>query len=141
MDDRGRLLEFEEKEHRYSSILKLKFRMAVILLANLDVRSGLVNGAQGTIIGFKKHSATSLSSKVDGKSQGDYADYKDEQIRRYAEQAGSPLWPEVEFSNGVRCVIHPDCSINEYGYEKPYTKLSRTQLPPDDCKIVLYTLV
>lgn len=46
-------LTFEQRDHRYESHLELKVGMLVVLLVNLSIGSGLVNGSQGTIVGFE----------------------------------------------------------------------------------------
>ncbi|KAL6822832.1 PIF1-like helicase domain-containing protein [Trichoderma sp. SZMC 28015] len=43
----------ELKDHAFEIELNLKEGMQVLLLHNIDISSGLVNGAQGVIIGFK----------------------------------------------------------------------------------------
>ncbi|KAK8012079.1 nucleolar protein-Nop52 [Apiospora arundinis] len=56
---------------------------------------------------------------------------EESEIKSYIEGPGAEfkVWPVVQFHNGIRCVIHAECSINELGDEKPYSLLSRTQIP------------
>ncbi|KAK8007209.1 hypothetical protein PG989_001199 [Apiospora arundinis] len=56
---------------------------------------------------------------------------KESEIKSHIEGPGAEfkVWPVVKFHNGIRRVIHAECSINELGDEKPYSLLSRTQIP------------
>lgn len=141
------LLTISQEQHRYSPRLELKKGMAVILLANIDVQSGLVNGAQGTIQGFKPYVPEMMPRAMergpDGKQRagknaaagsgrwlvGDYAELRESHIREFINQAEQKEWPEVRFTNGQLVVIHADCVVTELGDSKPYTILSRTQIP------------
>lgn len=101
--------------------------MPVVLLANLDISIGLVNGAQGVIQRFVPYDPATMPRVLEhgGKHSGPaligaYAQYRESQIHEFiknAECAEEKEWPDVQFSNGVRRVIYADCSINEYGDE------------------------
>jgi ATP-dependent DNA helicase PIF1 len=50
-----------------------------------------------------------------------------QQQQQHVEQ--KKAWPMVQFHNGQRRTIYAECSITELGDEKPYSLLSRTQIP------------
>ena len=56
--------------------------MLVVLLANLNISHGLVNGSQGVVLGFLTHDPHRLPEQVD-----DYADLRKYQIKRFIESA------------------------------------------------------
>jgi ATP-dependent DNA helicase PIF1 len=128
--------------------------MLVVLLVNLDISRGLVNGSQGRIKGFeawdsKKMPVASQSSSRKTKLKeielgsaaangvpilgGAHAEHREGQIKEYIRNAKNKAWPIVEFLNGQTCTIYADCTVNELGDDlgdfQPYTLLSRTQIP------------
>ena len=134
------------KTHRYESTLDLKAGMLVLLTANLDLAAGLANGTSGKIIGFQQMRSETLPRAREGANDvaypgqvlitGDHRTYAEQRIRDFKEQAEghkengrSQLWPIVLFRNGLRRTIYPHCSITELGTVKPYSLLSRTQIP------------
>jgi ATP-dependent DNA helicase PIF1 len=93
-----------------------------------------VNGAQGTIVDFEPYDKDKLpkapKDKNDaGELRGDHALYREEQIKAFATANGGQPWPVVKFLNGSVMTIMADCTANELGNEKPYSLLSRTQIP------------
>lgn len=105
-----------------------------MLLANIDPVAGLVNGAQGTIIDFKPYDEKELPKAPtkrgeDGDLRGDYASYRQDQIKMFGTSNGRQAWPTVKFLNGVARTIFAECMPNELGNERPYCLLSRTQIP------------
>ncbi|KAK8114916.1 ATP-dependent DNA helicase PIF1 [Apiospora kogelbergensis] len=62
---------------------------------------------------------------------GDYANIKEREIKSFIEGPGIKYrkWPVVRFHNGIRRLIHAECSITELGHVEPYSLLSRTQIP------------
>lgn len=48
------------REHRLENIVEYKVGMLVVLLVNLDITAGLVNGSQGRIIGFEQYDPAKL---------------------------------------------------------------------------------
>ncbi|KAK8125029.1 aaa ATPase [Apiospora kogelbergensis] len=113
-------------DHRFYQCVELKKGMLVVLLTNLNLRLGLCNGSQGIICGFVTYEKDKLPAVY-----GEHAHVKESEIKSYIEgpSAESKVWPVVRFHNGIRRVIHAECSINELGDEKPYSLLSRTQIP------------
>lgn len=130
-------------DHRYESQIQLKKGMLVVLLHNLDLPPGLVNGSQGTIQGFEDYDPTKLpKSNTNGRGRagseepagsgslvGDYASFREQQIKAFINRAEFKKWPIVTFLNGVTRTIFADCTVNELGDKAPYSLLSRTQIP------------
>lgn len=113
---------------------QLKLQQRVVLQANIDPASGLVNGAQGTIIEFKEHDENHLpkapaNKKEGGDLRGDHANYREAQIKAFAAANGHQPWPVVQFTNGCTRTIFADCTVNVLGNEEPHCRLSRTQIP------------
>lgn len=48
------------REHRLENRVDYKVGMLVVLLVNLDITAGLVNGSQGRIVGFEKYDPSKL---------------------------------------------------------------------------------
>jgi ATP-dependent DNA helicase PIF1 len=110
--------------------VELKQGMAVVLLANLNIKVGLVNGAQGVIQGFEKYNPDKMP-KAGIEFMGQYSGYREEEVQSFIDQAECKEWPVVRFNNGLCRTIFADCTVNEYGDRDitPYTLLSRTQIP------------
>jgi ATP-dependent DNA helicase PIF1 len=127
------------KEHRYEIYVHLKEGMRVVLQANLDASAGLVNGSQGTIIGFEPFDEKRLPRKPENRNdagasgenftRGAHARYFEEQIKIFGKQNKSQPWPIVKFDNGLQRTIFADATASELGNEEPYSLLSRTQIP------------
>ncbi|USP82420.1 hypothetical protein yc1106_09694 [Curvularia clavata] len=137
------------KEHRYEACVELKEGMRVVLQSNLDPQSNLVNGTQGTIVGFELYDPKKLPSKASGKPsstgernaclKGPHAEYAEDEILGYAKDNRHPSWPIVEFDDGKTRTIYADCSYSELGNEEKRRQegqprqepslLSRTQIP------------
>jgi len=63
---------------------------------------------------------------------GDYAEFRQEQIKAFIQTQTYTDWPAVQFrtpQGTVTRTIFADCRVNEIGDEKPYSLLSRTQIP------------
>ena len=112
-------------EHRLERKTELREGMLVILLANLDIRGGLVNGSQGVIIGFDPRPTIDQLSD----STGEHASLRQSLIRKFVEDNESWQWPIVRFLNGREQTIFPNCTINEIGPNAPWSLISRTQVP------------
>lgn len=144
--------------HPYERWVKLKIGMPVLLLANLDVQGGLVNGSQGVITDFEGYDEATLrrsrsgidrttpAPSMDQESDqtgeqtqnrylsfrgGELATIRHEQISEFIQQAeiASRKWPVVRFANGRTMTIFADCRIDQLGNEAPYTLEGRTQIP------------
>ncbi|KAM0721653.1 hypothetical protein Q7P37_002578 [Cladosporium fusiforme] len=127
--------------HRLSTELLLKQDMPVLLLHNLCPADGLVNGSRGYIIGFEPFDTVKLSQELsrarknvgsDEEAETErYVTYKQTQCLKYCHGMNekSPGWPIVEFENGPVQTIYPQCIVTELGQEKPYSLMSRTQIP------------
>lgn len=112
-------------EHRFEPTIRLRKDMQVVLLVNLDLGLGLVNGSQGVIVDFAPHSDERLLEQV-----GEHKDYKDRQMKSFiSHNKDLKIWPVVRFTNGVERIILAHCTVNELGDTKPYSLLSRTQIP------------
>jgi ATP-dependent DNA helicase PIF1 len=114
--------------------VQVKKGQRVVLQANVDPQAGLVNGSQGSIIGFEPFDEKKLPRKAergesDGGLRGAHATYAEYQIKEYAKRNGRQSWPIVKFDNGLSKTIYADCPCNELGTEEPFSLLSRTQIP------------
>lgn len=132
------------REHKFDPAIELKEGMLVILLVNLNIEEGLVNGSQGVIVGWEAYDKAKMpkaANRADslgggGKAPvsanaltGEYAGLREANINTFIRQAAKKEWPVVRFDNGLTKTIFADCVINELGDEKPYSVLSRTQIP------------
>lgn len=135
------------REHRYEPFLRLKIGMPVILLTNLDISKGLVNGSQGIIVNFVPIDLISqpyLQRKLKSNSSED--DYVNniiiDEIFEYCRRSTPPIevLPQVKFDNEKTRIIYPDCAdvrisnnIQPVNDVKPRqsnpTVLTRTQIP------------
>lgn len=136
------------REHKYEPFLRLKVGMPVILLSNIDISQGLVNGSQGVVVDFSTVDNLPYrkkSSKADTNSAY-ITDIVNSELFEYATSSAHPAKdvPVVQFDNGVRRIIYPECSDHEMGNEALFTRnnlddefleppvpslLCRTQIP------------
>jgi hypothetical protein len=97
-------------EHRFESQIRLKKGMLVVLLQNLDIGAGLVNGSQGVIQGFEQYDPNKLPKAATGRElrdglamgvgqflQGDHAVFREWQVKEYANQMEYKSWPIVRY--------------------------------------------
>ncbi|RFU33705.1 hypothetical protein B7463_g2640, partial [Scytalidium lignicola] len=108
-----------KKEHKFPTDLALKVGAKVILLVNLDIRSGLVNGSQGEIVGFTKSSrslAPSRSSKM-------------WQLYRKDHEIANPRRPVVRFEGGRKLVVFAVAQDSLKGTSKDRYLVTRNQIP------------
>ena len=112
-------------ENRFEASIQLRKGMLVVLLVNLDLSLGLVNGSQGVIVDFVPYSDRPFPEHV-----GEYKDFKRSRVADFM-QLKNPgqAWPVVRFTNGVEQAIFAHCTLNELGDTTPYSLLSRTQIP------------
>lgn len=143
-DEDGTLTAYTQ--HRFERVLELKYGMLVLLLSNLDIAKGLVNGSQGTIVGFRRVDAHGMPRRKDSNKErkdtrnrfldsgasyllGDHAERREAQVREFFYKTEDREWPVVRFTNGVTKTIFPDCSITSIGSKGAYCLVSRTQIP------------
>jgi len=110
--------------HRFEPHLRLRAKMLVVLLVNLDIEKGLVNGSQGEILGFKTHDPAMLPKQL-----GKYADRQKTQLIQFVDKAAVKQWPLVRFHNGITRLIKAQCWVKEMGDSTPYSLVYRTQIP------------
>lgn len=152
------ILEVLGDQHPYERWVKLKVGTPVLLLTNLDVQGGLVNGSQGVIEEFEDYDEATLRRSRSGIDRstpppsnnhdqqqddeqeparyvsfrtGEHANLRHEQISEFIQQASaaSRKWPKVRFANGRTMTIFADCRIDQLGNEAPYVLEGRTQIP------------
>ena len=111
-------------DHTLEYELDLRIGTLVVLVANLDLTGGLVNGSQGIIIGFEKHNDNIMAG-----IERRYSSRASELLHNFVEQTSIKEWPIVRFTGGREMTIHPICRMNELGYTEPYSFISRTQIP------------
>jgi ATP-dependent DNA helicase PIF1 len=127
------------REHRYEKSLDLKQGMLVILLINLDMEAGLINGSQGVVVGWEEYDGLKLPQVANPRSKkelssrpllyGPHAPTKVESIKVFIRNAPIKKWPVVKFDNGIKRTIMADCSLSELGDDEPYSSQCRTQIP------------
>lgn len=140
------------REHKYEPFLRLKVGMPVILLSNIDVTQGLVNGSQGVIIDFttvNKFIATADNLKprnrkrrrMKNSTEDRYIDAMiDSEVYKYIVSNKYPVnvLPVVQFDNGRTRIIYPDCSDHRMGNDtKPINTergASRWDMPSVLCR-------
>lgn len=139
-------------EHRFDECVQLKNGMLVVLLANIDLESGLCNGSQGTVCGFEDYDPEMMpmremreSSAFSGKQKAEYVPLKpgqralrgehaalmEHEIKAFIMSESAPVkkWPIVRFHNGVKRTVYAECSVAQLGDEEPYSIITRAQLP------------
>ena len=114
------------EDHRYEAKLEIRVGMLVLLLINLDLQVGLVNGSQGVVIGFaepQKHKDARPNPIIE------YGRYKSARVEEFIARKSVKEYPVVRFLNGQQRTIYADCQVEELGDYEPYSLLSRTQIP------------
>ena len=124
--DGGLLKQLEG--HRFESQIKLKKGMLVVLVYNLDLRSGLVNGSQGIIQGFEEYDPMKLPKTVNRREpiegithgdpilQGEYSVFREGQVEEYAKQMEFKAWPIVRYVNNTRRTGIPELITSKYRF-------------------------
>jgi len=120
------------QDHRFEERVQLKLNTLVILLVNMDLTLGLVNGAQGKVVGFEKYNK--YGSEAQPKTSlpeilGEYKEVRSAQMYAFTEQRHVTAFPIVQFNNGISQTIYPVCQLSELGAENPYSLMGRTQIP------------
>ncbi|KAK4061888.1 hypothetical protein Trihar35433_9488 [Trichoderma harzianum] len=123
----------ELKDHTFEINLNLKEGMQVLLLHNISIPDGLVNGAQGVIIGFEPSKNAPPDFEIRDEGLPVYwpeDDLNERKIWEFMKGCKSAEgWPIVRFNNGIIKTIYPICQSILYGDTRPYTLLGRIQLP------------
>jgi len=112
-------------EHRFERHIELREGMLVVLLTNLSIQDGLVNGSQGVITGFE----TGPSMKELTETSSEHARLKQTLIRNFIHDGKHTKWQVVQFLHGQQKTIFPHCTISEMGPQEPWSLISRTQIP------------
>lgn len=137
--------------HQYLPKLELKLNMRVILITNIDVEHGLVNGSQGSIVGFKPynesdltierpsidHTSANMHDRHERVERGSaqirataHHVHRLEQMKAFMTEANyGVLLPVVQFDKGQKRTIYPDCNLTQLGDDYPWSLWSRTQIP------------
>lgn len=122
------------QDHRFEERLQLKLNTLVILLVNMNLEQGLVNGAQGKVVGFQRYSKDGPADPQAPVSSflptavGDYKEVRDRELKDFTKERKVTAWPVVKFNNGITQIIYAQCQLSELGLEKPYSLMSRTQV-------------
>ncbi|TVY45443.1 ATP-dependent DNA helicase [Lachnellula subtilissima] len=121
IENRRRHFEFSlsNGEHRFPTDLVLKIGAKVVLLTNLSLKSGLVNGSQGEVIGFRDTS--SWQEPKLSKSEKEHL----EQFKGH----NHTLRPVVRFSNGRIQTIRPQTQGSQKRKNQDSYFVARTQIP------------
>jgi len=122
------------QDHRFEERVQLKMDTLVILLVNMDLKLGLVNGAQGKIVGFAPYPAPKEVPVGQPRAQlpellGEYKEVRAAQAYTFTSRRNIRAFPIVRFNNGISQIIYPVCQLSELGAEKPYSLMARTQIP------------
>jgi ATP-dependent exoDNAse (exonuclease V) alpha subunit len=102
-----------------SSRLILKIGAKVVLLTNLSLKSGLVNGSQGEVVGFTDSKAWQEADLTEDE-KGHLEQFKG---------LNHTLRPVVKFTNGRTQTIRPKTQGCQKGTSKDPYFVSRTQIP------------
>ncbi|RYP65497.1 hypothetical protein DL769_006298 [Monosporascus sp. CRB-8-3] len=109
------------REHKFEPHFQLKKGMPVVLLVNLSINDGLVNGSQGRIVAFQHASRKDicpLPAESDGDIMASYVrNVRKRELMEFVDCLTTTLFPVVEFFNGQRRVIIPDCATYQMGNE------------------------
>jgi len=129
--DQNKIQEYKEslRDHRFPPDLTLKVGARVVLLYNLDHKRGLVNGSQGTVIGFGLATAE-LEKSLE--LTGDHKEPRRVSMLAFQHQNTQPAWrPIVQFANGEKELIGAIASASLRGGSKVEEQyiVVRTQLP------------
>ncbi|ESZ91278.1 hypothetical protein SBOR_8345 [Sclerotinia borealis F-4128] len=108
--------------HRFPEKLTLKIGAKVVLLHNQAPDLGLVNGSQGTIVGF-----VNAKKWPPATFQGDHEEWRKTQMKIYKDK--NPWRPIVKFADGKTSAIAPVPSETLMGTVEDRYLVCRTQIP------------
>lgn len=111
------------KDHRLPTTLALKVGAKVVLLSNLNIDGGLVNGSQGEVIKFVD---TTNWSKGEWKGE---TWFREQLIIKKFQTSTSFLCPVVQFTNGKFVTIRPTVQECLRASSKDHYLVTRTQIP------------
>ncbi|KAF7193163.1 ATP-dependent DNA helicase pif1 [Pseudocercospora fuligena] len=141
------------KDHQYEPIVHFKVGMRVILMVNIDIGKGLVNGSQGEIVAFLKHREEKLpkaSNRPDSSVRmsddkqernatagvqslgGKYALLQYAQVKQFIadDKNHDKVWPIVKFDKVKKPIaVYANCRVRALGDDEPYSLIARTQIP------------
>ncbi|TVY49195.1 ATP-dependent DNA helicase [Lachnellula occidentalis] len=106
-------------EHRFPTELVLKIGAKVVLLTNLSLKSGLVNGSQGEVVAFMDSSSWQESKLTESESL---------HLMGFTER-NHTLRPVVRFCNGRTQTIHPQTQGGQKRDNRDSYFVARTQIP------------
>ena len=115
------------RDHQYQADIALRPGTVIVLLNNLEIDKGLVNGSIGKVIGFKDIEPDKIPEY-----KGSDASQKRESLKLYIANLSpkNKKWPLIRFDNGVTRLIKADCRIKSFrNSPSPRSWVSRTQLP------------
>lgn len=140
-DEQSPFVSYTEDRHRYDDRFQFRQGMPVVLLSKVHGKHKLVNGSQGTIIGFESYNPGKVPRTRRNRKEehsldqwifmGDHAQYQEDEVQMFCDRAAASerLWPIVRFKNNVTCTIYPYCEVHKIGADEPYSLMSRTQIP------------
>lgn len=120
-------------DHNFDVELQLKEDMQVLLLHNLDLGSGLCNGAQGVVTGFEPFATVPPCIPLHNEKLPVYLPgphVEEKAVQEFMEKCyKNKGWPIVRFHNGITRTIYPVCHSLLLGDERPYSLMGRIQVP------------
>lgn len=120
-------------DHNFEVELQLKEDMQVLLLHNLDLGSGLCNGAQGTITAFEPFGEILPKIPLYEEDLPVYQSglhEREQAVREFMRKCHKAKgWPIVKFHNDIVRTIYPVCQSLLLGEKRPYSLMGRMQIP------------
>ncbi|GAA5953293.1 hypothetical protein JCM3765_007464 [Sporobolomyces pararoseus] len=116
-----------------SKLLKLKVGAQVLLLANLDVKGGLVNGSRGVIVDWVDASEVEPTiaegtgpKKPGGSGRVGTEEWREKAADSFIESQEEQCFPQVIFANGREVIIRPHSWCIDFDRNNT---VARTQIP------------